>query len=171
MFLWYGSHILNTRNTVIILNSALSLVTYWSGDWKREWNEMKLSIRTMWSLATLFCSNNTVLSLLNNAPLRTQEFVHWQSNKPLEGTNKTLCAPEPRKKEQWPHKRLTQTCPWVSRSIQQRHGLVVACCRVGGTECSSAYMGPFEGSHHYLHYLHQVWPQVKQQEEKTAPSL
>ena len=23
-----------------------------------------------------------------------------------------------------------------------------------GTECSSAFMGPFEGGHHYLHYLH-----------------
>ena len=30
---------------------------------------------------------------------------------------------------------------------------MVACCRVGGTECSSACMGPFEGGHHYLHYL------------------
>ena len=26
--------------------------------------------------------------------------------------------------------------------------------RVGGTECSSACIGPFEGGHHYLHYLH-----------------
>ena len=72
----------------------------------------------------------------------------------LEGTNKTLCAPGPRRKEQWPHKRLTQTCPRVSRSLQQRHGSVVACCRVRGTECSSTCMGPFEGGHHYLHYLH-----------------
>ena len=30
----------------------------------------------------------------------------------------------------------------------------VACCRVGGSECSSAYMGSFEGGHHYFHYLH-----------------
>ena len=30
----------------------------------------------------------------------------------------------------------------------------VACCRVGGTECSSVYMGLFEGGCHYLHYLH-----------------
>ena len=27
-------------------------------------------------------------------------------------------------------------------------------CRVEGTECSSACMEPFEGGHHYLHYLH-----------------
>ena len=28
-----------------------------------------------------------------------------------------------------------------------------ACCSFGGTECSSAYMGHFEGGSHYLHYL------------------
>ena len=27
--------------------------------------------------------------------------------------------------------------------------------QVGVTECSNACMGPFEGGHHYLHYLHQ----------------
>ena len=43
---------------------------------------------------------------------------------------------------------------WVSRSLQQRRGLVVACCGVGGSECSSTGMGSFEGGHHYLHYLH-----------------
>ena len=32
--------------------------------------------------------------------------------------------------------------------------LAVACCRAGGTECSGAGMGPAEGGHHYLHYLH-----------------
>ena len=72
----------------------------------------------------------------------------------LEGTNSTSCTQGPRRKEQWPHKRLTQTCPWVCRSLWWRHGSVVACCRVGGTECSSAGMGRFEGGHHYPHYLH-----------------
>ena len=46
--------------------------------------------------------------------------------------------------------------PDLPMSVQEslvRHGLVVACCRVGGTECSSACMGPFKGGHHYLHYL------------------
>ena len=33
-------------------------------------------------------------------------------------------------------------------------GSVMACCRVVATECSSACMEPFEGSHHYLHDLH-----------------
>ena len=31
---------------------------------------------------------------------------------------------------------------------------MVACCRVGGTECSSTCKGCFEGGHYYLHYLH-----------------
>ena len=48
----------------------------------------------------------------------------------------------------------TGSCPWVSRSLWWRHGLVVACCMVGGTECSSACMWPFEGGCHYLHHLH-----------------
>ena len=42
----------------------------------------------------------------------------------------------------------------VQEFLCQRRGLVVACCRVGGTEYSSAFMGPFEGGSHYLHYLH-----------------
>ena len=50
----------------------------------------------------------------------------------------TVCTPGPRRRDQWPHKRLTQTCLWVTRSLQWRRGLAVACCRVGGTECISA---------------------------------
>jgi len=58
----------------------------------------------------------------------------------LGGNKQKLCAPGPRKKAQWPHKRLTQTCLWVSRSLQWRCGLAEAWCRVGGTEFSSASM-------------------------------
>ena len=55
----------------------------------------------------------------------------------LEGTNKTLCTVGPRRKEQWPHRRLSQTCQWVSRSLWQRGGLKVACHGVSGTDYSS----------------------------------
>ena len=82
------------------------------------------------------------------------ELTQDWGNRLLEGTNKTLWAPGPKRKEQWPYKRLTQTCLWVPRSLQGRHGSVVACCRVGVTECSSACVGPFEGGRHFLHYLH-----------------
>ena len=75
-------------------------------------------------------------------------------NRLLEGTNKNLCTPGPRKKEQWPHKRLTQTCLWVSRSLQWRCGMEEASFRVGGSECGSACTEPFEGvcDFHYLHH-------------------
>ena len=43
-----------------------------------------------------------------------------------------------------------ETCLWVFRSLQRRPGLVVACCKVVGMDCSSACMGSFEGGHHYL---------------------
>ena len=81
-----------------------------------------------------------------------------------EGSNETLYGPWPRRKEQWPYKRLTQTCPWLSRSIRGRHGSVVGCCRAGGTECSSACMGPFEWGQHYLQTSTIVWPQVNNRE-------
>ena len=42
----------------------------------------------------------------------------------------------------------------MSRSLWRRCGSAVACYRVGVTEGSIACMGPFEGGHQYLHYLH-----------------
>ena len=66
-----------------------------------------------------------------NPTIEPPELTQDWGNRLLEGTNKTLCVPGPRRKEQWPHKRLTQTCPWGSRSLWQRCGSVVVCCRVG----------------------------------------
>ena len=81
------------------------------------------------------------------------ELPHNWGNKLLEGTNKALCAPGSRRKEQWPHNRLGQTCLWVSRSLWQRHGSTVACCGVRGSEYNSAGISPFEGGRHYHHCL------------------
>ena len=67
--------------------------------------------------------------------LITELTQDW-GNRLSQGTIKTLCAPGPKRKEQWPNKRLTRTCLWVSRSLQWRHRSVVLCCRVRGTECS-----------------------------------
>ena len=95
----------------------------------------------------------------------------------LEGTNKILCRPGPRRKEQWPHKRLTQTCPWVSMSLWERS--IVASYRVKGTECSSACMGPFEGDLHYLpsvssvqslNHVRLFWPHESQHTRPLCPS-
>ena len=54
-------------------------------------------------------------------------------NRLLEGKTEP-CVPEPRRKKQQPHKRLSWTCLWVSGSLRWRNGSVVACCRVGGTD-------------------------------------
>ena len=72
-------------------------------------------------------------------------------NRLLKGTNKTLCAPGSRRKEEWAHNRLTQTCLWagVSNRGVGRGSLL----RVRGTVCSSLH-GTFEGGHLYLHYFH-----------------
>ena len=89
-----------------------------------------------------------------NPTIEPPELTQDWGNRLLEGTDKTLCTPRPRRKKQWPHKRLTQTCSLVFRSLWWRHGSVVACCRAGGIDCGSACRGPFEGGHHYLLYLH-----------------
>ena len=49
--------------------------------------------------------------------------------------------PDPGDRSSDPTKRMTKTCPGVSRSLQQRHGSAVACCRVGGIKWSSACTG------------------------------
>ena len=66
---------------------------------------------------------------------------------------------------------LTQTHLWVSRSLWERCGSAVACCRVGGTECGHACMGPCEGCSSYLHYLHHSLVSGKQQGRNTAPPI
>ena len=103
-----------------------------------------------------------------NPTIELPELTQDWGKRLLEGTNKTLWAPGPRRKEQWPHERLTQSCPWGSRSLRRRHGSAVACCRVGGTECSSEWMGPFEGGRHYLYYLHHSLASGHIRERKTA---
>ena len=94
-------------------------------------------------------------------------------------TNKTLCIPGPRRKEQWHHKRLTQTCLWVFRSLWRKHGLVVACCRLGALSVAVhawdlffliSCMGPFEGGHHCIHYLHHSLASGQITEREHSPT-
>ena len=94
-----------------------------------------------------------VMEAAINPTIDLPEITQDWGNRLLEGTHRTSCTTGPRRKEQWPHKRLTQTCLWVSMSLQWRHGSAVACCRTGGPECSSSGLGHFERGHHYLHYF------------------
>ena len=66
---------------------------------------------------------------------------------------------------------LTQTCPWVSRSLWWKRGTAVACCRVGDTEYSTACMGPFERGCHFLHYLHHSLASGQITGRKHSPTL
>ena len=74
-----------------------------------------------------------------NPTIEPPELTQDCGNRLLEGTNRNLCAPGPRRKEQWPHKRLAQTWLGMSRSLWWRCGSTMACFRVRGTECSSAW--------------------------------
>ena len=80
------------------------------------------------------------------------ELTQDWGNRLLEDTNKTLCPPGPGRKEQGPHKGLTQACPWVSLGVPG--GGVGRQCTAAGLGALSAGLGPLEGGGHYLHFLH-----------------
>ena len=75
-------------------------------------------------------------------------------NRHLEGTDTTLCAPGPSSKEQWGHKRLSQTCHCVFRSLWRRRVSTVACHGFRSTDSNSPGISPFEWGHHYQHGHH-----------------
>ena len=60
--------------------------------------------------------------------------------------------------------------PLVSRNLWLRHGLAVACCRVGGTECGSAWDLLKELTIIFINSA-TVWSQVKQQGGNTAQPI
>ena len=91
---------------------------------------------------------NTIIEL----PELTQdwEIDSWRAQK-------EPCVHQDPGEKQWPQKKLTQTYPGVSGNVQESPAeawWVVACFRIGGTECSSTCMGSFEEGHQYLHYFH-----------------
>ena len=46
-----------------------------------------------------------------------------------------------------------------------------ACCRVEGNGCSSACTEPFEGDHHYFHYLHHSLASSQRTGREHSPTL
>ena len=92
----------------------------------------------------------------------------------LESTNKTSRAPGPRRKEQWPHKRLNTHLP-----VSVQESLAEVCVDSGllqgqehwlqqSWEVRHAGISPFGGGHHSPTI---VWPQVNLQGRNTAPSI
>ena len=69
----------------------------------------------------------------------------------LGGTDRTLCAPGPRRKEQRPHKRLTRRARVQEPLVEAWSA--VACCRPGG-RVQQWCVRPLEAGRHYLHFLH-----------------
>ena len=83
--------------------------------------------------------------------LITELLQDW-GNRFLESTNKTLCAPGETRKEQWPHKKLSQTVLLVSTSLHWRHQSTVAFHGDMGREYNSRSISPLEGGHHYPYH-------------------
>ena len=96
---------------------------------------------------------------------RTRETGYWRAQ------TESGAHQDPGERSSDPLKRLTQTCPWVSRSLSQKCGSAVACCRVRGTECGSACMRSFEGGRNYLHYLHHSLASGQITEREHSPTL
>ena len=63
------------------------------------------------------------------------ELPHDWGNRDL--CAKTLHAPEPRRKDQWHHKRLSRMCLCMLGSLQHRHGSTVVCHGFRGTDDNS----------------------------------
>ena len=90
-------------------------------------------------------------------------------NRLLEGTNRTSCAPEPRRNEQWPHRRLTQTCPcpgFSSGNAGQRG----PAAGLGTVSVAMCAWDLFKEVTIILITSTIVWHLIKQQGEKTAPT-
>ena len=89
-------------------------------------------------------SNSHIHTWLLEKPLLWLHRLFWWSN----GTNKILYAPGPRRKEQWPHKRVSQTFLWVFGSLWQRHESTVACCGDRDTDWHKSFWRRLPLSYH-----------------------
>ena len=140
-------------------------------------NESVLHIRwpKYWSFSFSISPSNEYSGLislrmdkLDLPAMEPPDLTQDWGNRLLERTNKTLCTPGPRRKGQWPHKRLTQMCPWVSRSLQWRRGRQWP---AAGSGALSTVVGAQDLLKEVaIRFIDStiVWPQVKQQGGNTA---
>ena len=118
-------------------------------------------------LQSVRLQSRTQLSDWTELNWQLSELTQDWGNRLLEGTDKTLCTPGPRSKEQWPHKRLLQTCSWVSRSLQQRR-------RSAGSGTLNSVLPSWDLLKDVsIIFITStiVWPRVKQQGGSTAPPI
>ena len=106
--------------------------------------------------------------MLKILQVRLQQFVNRELPDVQAGLRKGRGTRDPTANIHWITEKARQFqeninfCPWVS---------VEACCRAGGTEGSSAWMGPSEGGCHCLHYLHHSLASGKEEEWQPTPVL
>ena len=93
-------------------------------------------------------------------PPQSCQNLHRTGKQTLGGKKQNLVCTRTQKKGAMTSQK---TDPDLPESVQESPA--VACCSAGGTVCSSACMGPFEGGPHYLHYLHHSLSQVNNREE------
>ena len=77
----------------------------------------------------------------------------------MEGINRTLCTRTQKKGAVTPW----ETDPYLPVSVQESprgHGFEVACCRIGGSECSSSCMDLLKEVTIIFNTSNIVWPQV-----------
>ena len=67
---------------------------------------------------------------------------------------------------QWPHKRLSQTCLWMSRSLWRRCGSTMVCLGVRGTDYNNAGISPKEGTVITAIIPTIVWPHSPTHQQK-----
>ena len=116
---WVTHKLENNYTTgVKVLSPTSGFPTWRSSNGRRNFQRIRL-----WRLAGFDCRASTGLGE-TETPL-------------LEGTYKVVCAPGPRGKEQWPHRRLNQTYLLVLEGLLQRRGVAVAHCGDKDTGSSS----------------------------------
>ena len=105
---------------------------------------------------------------LKASGIRLQNF-HKTGKQTLGGHNKTLNTQGCRRKKQWPHKRVSQTCLWVSQSFWQSVGWQWSVAWTGALNNSSGSLHPLEGSCHCPISPAIVWHQATLQGVNIGP--
>ena len=101
-----------------------------------------------------------------NSTIEPPELTQVWGNRLLEGTNRTCVHQDPGERSSDPTRHWPRLAD-VSRSLQQRRGSAVACCKVEGTECSSALLKNVDT---IFITSTIVWPQLNNR-EGTQPHL
>ena len=98
---------------------------------------------------------------------------HRTGKQTLGGHKQNLVCTRTRRKEQWSHNRLNQSCLWVSRSVRQRHELTVACCGVKNTDRNSPGSNNSDHQQKTALKIYWAWPRPSEQDPDsptTSPS-